>query len=169
MANNSLECVQLLLKRGAEVNARNDLGFTALAFGSTSGHPELVRFWLNQKAHIHVHDKNGDTPLHLSTTRGQVEVAQPLIGNGADVNAQNDEGSAPLHRASEVASNGNPDVVRLLLDRSVDVEVRKINGKTTFEVALDGGKQEIVNCSPRGGRMNEMGDIFHVRFVVPCE
>ena len=119
-----------------------------------------MRFLLNQKAHIHVHDKNGDIPLHLSTARGQVEVAQLLIGNGADLNAQNDEGSAPLHRASEVASNGNPDVVRLFLDHSVDVEVCNINGKTAFEVALDGGKQEIVNCSPSRRQNERDGSYF---------
>ena len=34
--------------------------------------------------------------------------------------------------------------MRLLLDRGADVEVWNINGKTAFEVALDGVNQEMV-------------------------
>ena len=142
--NNLLDCAQLLLDRGAEVNARNDLGVTALLSASTNGSLPVVQLLLDHKAGVHVCDNSGNTPLHMSVARGQVEVAQLLLKCSADVNAQNDEGSTPLHRASEVSSEKGPDVVRLLLDHGADVQVQNFNGKTASEVALDAGKQEIV-------------------------
>ena len=61
----------------------------------------------------------------------------------------NNQGETPLHRASEgfthmFCPGRKPEIVRLLLDYSADVQVRNLSGKIASEVACGPRKQKIV-------------------------
>ncbi|WP_425396687.1 ankyrin repeat domain-containing protein [Aeoliella sp.] len=68
---------------------------------------------------VHQRGLLGDTPLHWPAHNGFVEIVQLLLDAGADVHAQElgCYGGTPLHWASE----HEPAVVRLLLERGADV------------------------------------------------
>jgi ankyrin repeat protein len=99
-----------------------------------------------------VRDGDGDTPLHCAAIGGQLEVARILLRLNVEVNSRNKEGSTPLHLASEgrperpglPVVEGNPDIVRLLLDHGADAQVRDLSGKTASEVARGRRRDEIV-------------------------
>ena len=137
--NGHLDICRILLNRNAEVNSRNHHGSTPLLLASEHGAPELVELFLDHNADPHARDGDGDTLLHCAAIAGRIEVVQLLLERNADLNAdvnsQNNEGSTPLHLASAGYGEGNPGIVRLLLDHGADSQARNLSGETAFEVA----------------------------------
>jgi ankyrin repeat protein len=77
------QVVQLLLARGAEVNAGDDYGLTALMRASRKGHREIVQALLAKGADVNAKDKEGRTALMWASRRGHREIQEMLIKAGA--------------------------------------------------------------------------------------
>ena len=106
------EVVRLLLAAGADVNAQNQFGYTALMGAAFHGHFEVVRLLLAAGADVNTQDQGGSTALILAAINGHAEVVRLLLAAGANVNLQNQAGRTALMWA---AQDGRADVVRLLL------------------------------------------------------
>jgi ankyrin repeat protein len=59
----ALEAVKLCVELGADVNAVNDVGLTALHGAAFNGSDDLVRYLVAQGAHLDARDATGQTPL----------------------------------------------------------------------------------------------------------
>ena len=70
-AFSSAECVRVLLDRGAEVNAANALGATALMWGT--GDAAKVRLLLERGASVNAKTKDGVTALVTAARRGNLD------------------------------------------------------------------------------------------------
>ena len=128
--------VRQLLKSGADANAAQGDGMTALHWAALNGDGPLAEMLLvagaNPRATTRI---GGFTPLHLATQNGRAAVIAPLVKGGAAVNARTATGTTPLMLA---AASGNADVVRLLADcgrgarpggggpRTVGADVRRV-------------------------------------------
>lgn len=62
----SLECVRLLLTRGAAVNLRSEKHLTPLLIAAALGHHDVVDCLLRQGAAVETVDLQGMTALHLA-------------------------------------------------------------------------------------------------------
>ena len=82
------EIVQLLLDKGADVNAKKTDGVTALMVASRDGHQEVVKLLLDKGADVNAKRTDGVTALMAVSASGYIEIAQSLLANGADVNAK---------------------------------------------------------------------------------
>jgi ankyrin repeat protein len=108
--------VRDLLHHGANVNAHNDGGETALMSASKRNHEKVVDLLLEQ-SHVDVNaqDSNGATALVVASSRGYVEVVRSLLRhNKVDANLPmndgrtaltvvSDKGSTALHAAKQKA------------------------------------------------------------------
>src|SRR4029450_7093116 len=115
--------VKSLLKQGADVNAAQGDGMTALHWAASHGDVEEARMLISAGARVEAMTRNGNyTPLHLATRAGNASVVRALLEAGANVNAKTTSGGAsPLHLA---AAQGSADAVNALLDKGATVDAR---------------------------------------------
>ncbi len=131
--NNQFAVIDFLLKNGADINATDKGGMTALAWSVNMEKFESFEFLLNKGAVFDTQDNLfGKTPLMNAMAASNPEFAIRLIGKGADVNIQSDDGSTPLlYAVSEL--NGNRDntkIMELLIKKGANVNKENNKGLT---------------------------------------
>jgi len=75
--------IEFLLKRGVDVNARNEFGETALLIAARDGRGTLVDILLNSGADPNIPTKAGYYALTVATENGHEKVAAKLVARGA--------------------------------------------------------------------------------------
>ena len=124
--------VKSLLEMGADVNAQDRYGMTALMLASVSGHQELVATLVRARADVNAQDKNGWTAVMWAITDGHQQIVATLVRVGADVNAQDKDGFTALMVAS---SWGRQEIVAILLRAGADVNAKNKKGETALTLA----------------------------------
>ena len=71
--------VSALIAKGADVNARNSYGWTALSHAARIGNAELVKLLLVHGADVNTHDQSGWTPLMRAAMKGHTETVRVLL------------------------------------------------------------------------------------------
>ncbi|MBN8616225.1 MAG: ankyrin repeat domain-containing protein [Deltaproteobacteria bacterium] len=101
--------VELLLSRGAKVDAKDGIGATALHHAARGGREEIVALLLSKKAKVDVATKKaksaaffdaGVTPLHASLEHGHLALTRQLVAAGADPQARTANGNTALFFAA---------------------------------------------------------------------
>ena len=120
----------LLAAKAMDVDLSNKQGETPLMMASINGDLPLVRtLVLRNKAQI---DHISWTPLHYACAKGHLEVAQFLIANGAKVDSLSLGGTTPLMMAVQ---SGNELLVKLLLDKGANLQLRNAEGASAIDIA----------------------------------
>lgn len=78
-----LEVIRRLIEAGADVNARNNDGWTALMKAATVGNIEVVKLLLKAGADINAKNIRGDKALSCAKKAGHQKIIQLLRGAGA--------------------------------------------------------------------------------------
>jgi len=106
------ELAELLIDRGADVAAKNDMGMTPLHIAQ---YGSIVEVLVRRGADVNARAQNGWTPLHVQAQEGEdtgaLEVMEALLKAGADPNLTDEEGNTPLTCARE---REEPEKVKLL-------------------------------------------------------
>lgn len=106
--------VRALIGSGADVNAREGKGLTALMAAGGEGHTEVVRILLRAGADVDAPLPSGWTALMQAASEGRAEAATLLLDAGADIDARDRFAGTALDVAQQ-ANKG--DMVLLLRDR----------------------------------------------------
>jgi ankyrin repeat protein len=142
--------VKQLLKDGADVNASQGDGMTALHWAALNGDAELAQMLLYAGANVGAKTRiGGFTPLHLAAQIGNAAVIAPLVASGAQVNAATSTGATPL---MEAAHSGSAEAVRILIENKADPNVKEVaNGQTALMFAAAADRAEVVKLLLAGG------------------
>jgi len=127
------ECVTLLIKKGADVKAKNERGFTALhsaAEKSTNSLDALIE----AKSDLEAKDKDGSRPLHIAAAANNGKALTILLDRGANINAQDEKGNTPLHVALQAAALEGVKV--LASSKKVDIYKRNKNDQHAAHLAM---------------------------------
>ncbi|WP_419860357.1 ankyrin repeat domain-containing protein [Candidatus Palauibacter sp.] len=147
-----LASVRALLSDGADVNAPQGDGMTALHWAARAANTDLARLLLEAGAEVDAATRIGAyTPLHLASEVGGSEVVGLLLEAGAEQTATTADvgGATPLHLAGGA---GEADAVRLLLEHGGDADVREARwGQTPLMYAAARGREAAVRALLEGG------------------
>jgi ankyrin repeat protein len=115
--------VQTLIKQGADVNAPQGDGVTALHWAARHGDVEMARMLVAAHANARAETRFGAyTPLHLAAERGSALIVKTLISAGAAVDARTSTGATALMLAS---GSGDTPSVAALIDAGANVNARE--------------------------------------------
>ena len=109
-----LEVIQKLIEYDADINPKDEKGWTPLHLASIGRHfkdGSILRLLLKHGADINAWSKYGWTPLHWASHNGALEVVRLLLEHGADIEAKRTHGKTAMQ---EVAEGGHKEVVKLL-------------------------------------------------------
>ncbi len=103
----------------------------AINLAARAGWTDIVRKHIKRDP-LSVHQRGwiGDTPLHWSAHNGHAEIVELLLDHGADIEADeiNCYGGKPLHWASE----HEPHIVKILLDRGANANSKNVNAGSKY-------------------------------------
>ncbi|KAM9353879.1 E3 ubiquitin-protein ligase HACE1 isoform 2-T2 [Symphorus nematophorus] len=123
----SVECLVLLLKRGANPNYQDISGCTPLHLAARNGQKKCMGKLLEYNADVNICNNEGLTATVLC-----------LLDSGADINRPNVSGATPLYFA---CSHGQRDTAQILLSRGAKYLADK-NGITPLDLCVQGGYGE---------------------------
>jgi ankyrin repeat protein len=106
---------KLLVEYGADVNAKDLYGDTALMWAVHGGHLNVVEFLVEHGANVNAAatyiTNAGSTALIYASEKGHVNVVKYLIKHGANINPKKKNGDTALSLAE---NNGHTEVARIL-------------------------------------------------------
>ncbi|QEN06050.1 hypothetical protein EW093_15585 [Thiospirochaeta perfilievii] len=170
----SKEIVQVILDKGADINAKNINGETPLHQAITTDNVIVANLLIERGASIEAKDNQLNTPLHSCVYWNAYESAHLLVEKKADINAKNIKNRTPLHEAvltedTDIVTffiknksnlnardnngqtplfyavkNNFPDILNLLLDAGADISLRDRQGNTILHAAVFGKNKDTV-------------------------
>ena len=134
--------VRALLDRGADVNAREGDGATALHWAVERDDAEVADALLRAGADVTAANDYGVTPASLACLNRNAAMLGQLLAAGADPNAATSLGETLLMTCT---GTGAADAVAMLLDRGASVNAREASyGQTALMRAAAGADPEVV-------------------------
>lgn len=127
--------VQKLLQLGADINAQNKDGWTALHYAAFRNSITVANILLAAKARTDMQTKSGITALHFASHCDYVAIMNAILTAGADINIKTSDGYTALSVAVE---NNHLGAVRILLAYDATIDKEKVSKNITNEI-----KQEL--------------------------
>jgi ankyrin repeat protein len=175
--------VEILIEKGADINAKRNDNNTALHFAARRGSRDIVEFLLEKGADLSFKDNLGYTPLgwarkqgynrvialllehgakeslHDAVIAGDIEAVKRFLSEGCDISSGDSEGLNPLHLA---AMHDHSEIIELLIAKGADIEAKDGNGLTPLQLIAAQGTavhtDVIQHLLDKGAKVNAKDD-----------
>lgn len=127
-----IDLMRVFISRGADINAVNGNGETALVLAAWRGQLEAVKWLIERGARINMPDRQWSA-LHYAVFAGHGEVADYLMSEGANINARSTNGSSVLMMA---IYEGREDMAKKLIEKGADPRPKNDWGDGALEWAM---------------------------------
>jgi ankyrin repeat protein len=149
----------LLLKHGANRQARSLSGETALHIAAKLGKNNLLTHLLESGTNPNEHTSAGETALHIAATYGHHDLIPHLSQYGASIDATSHKTDGELETALHLAAkNGHEEFVSRLIKTGASVHSRTSVGNTALIYAASNGHSNVVELLLRGGANVDAAD-----------
>ncbi|RYC89265.1 hypothetical protein BFJ63_vAg7867 [Fusarium oxysporum f. sp. narcissi] len=150
-----LETVALLIREGADVNAKGSKQ-NVLCTAIKAGHKDIIALLIKEGADVNAQQGPYSNALEVASEFGHLDIIELLIKEGADVNAQSEMGTA-LEAASE---SGHLNVVMHLVEKGTDVNAQARNGTALQAASISGYLDIIIFLLEKGADVNAQGGVY---------
>ncbi len=158
--NQNEEAFRALLRQGADVNAAQADGATALHWAAHWDNGEFVDLLIRAGAALNAENDHGATPLWLACVNGSASIIERLLAAGADPNARLASRETPLMTASRTGSLA---AVTALLSHGATVNAKGgSRGQTALMWAAAQRHSGVVQVLINGGAdINARSDVWY--------
>ncbi len=142
-AAGNITTVRALIKAGADVNAPQGDGMTALHWAAMKDDAAMAQALVTAGASVKAVTRLGDyTPIFFAAKNGNAAVTRALLAAGADAKVATTLGLTPLMAA---AAAGNAETITLLIDKGADVNAtEKITSETPLMFAAANNRVDAI-------------------------
>lgn len=138
----SLQTVEILIKKGVDINECDKIQRTPLMYASSLGLREISVYLLGNGAKIHQKDSYGFSPLLLALKGHFFDLCSDLILFGADINMKRDNGMTALIEAIQAS---DLEMVNYILSlKNVKMNLKDQNGKSALLKSFESASLNIV-------------------------
>jgi len=138
----NIDLIKLLEENGADLFERNKKGLNAIHIAAQGDQAVSIAYFMEKGLFLGDKDYNGNTALHWAAHFGMENATYCLASWGCTINDQEALfGCTPLHLA---VNSGNVRVVRKLLLKGADRNIRNNDGKLPLDFALENDYDNIV-------------------------
>jgi ankyrin repeat protein len=164
-----LDVTTFLMDNGADLNAVDSDGNTALMIATARNNNEAVVALLAHKAAVHFRNKEGRTALHIASAELHKRDVEALLAIkpavtassagvdvvGVDVNSRDNSGRTPLMLAADHDSFVPDEVMELLLAHGAKIDEQDPQGNTSLMIAAKaGGMSGVEYLVSKGAAVN---------------
>uniref|UniRef100_H2LGP3 E3 ubiquitin-protein ligase HACE1 n=1 Tax=Oryzias latipes TaxID=8090 RepID=H2LGP3_ORYLA len=135
----SVECLVLLLKKGANPNYQDISGCTPLHLAARNGQKKCMSKLLEYNADVNICNNEGLTAIHWLAVNGRTELLHDLVQHVSNVDVEDAMGQTALHVACQ---NGHKTTVLCLLDSGADINRPNVSGATPLYFACSHGQRD---------------------------
>lgn len=164
------DLLQLFFDHGADGSQTDFWGMTTLHnFAFVGTDREVLAMLLEHGGDIKGVDDRGETALHKLLDRAEfpIGILEDFIKAGAEINKDNTDSAQPLF---EVASSGNLEAARMMLDHGADVHDDDNDGWTALHMAASRGDEKMAALLVERGADPTRGDKRgRTPFFLACE
>ena len=112
-----IDVLEVLLERGADINAQDNYGMSALHWPAWSGNDSLCEFLIDRgiDLNLRAHPLSyalARTPLHFAADKGHLAFVRLLLDHGADVSAKDRDGRTSLDLAEAAGKKEVAEILR---------------------------------------------------------
>ncbi len=118
-AADNAAAIEKLLSEGAELDARDRSGSTALLVATRANSVHAARALIEAGANVNAQDNIHDSAYLYAGARGHLDILKMTLAHGADLKSTNRYGGTALIPAAE---RGHVETVRTLVEAGVDVD-----------------------------------------------
>ncbi|HTF71849.1 MAG TPA: ankyrin repeat domain-containing protein [Edaphobacter sp.] len=136
------EALAALLKKGADVNAKEKNGSTALLNAVAYQNYRNIKLLLARGADVSATNSGGISALILAAMRDDAQTASSLLARGAKVDAEDMWGNTALMWAA-YSDRARPELVKFLLESGANADHKNKLGETAFTWAARRGATSV--------------------------
>lgn len=142
--------IRSIIEHGANVNAQDTFGKTALHRAAELGLGSVIETLLNNDANVNTCNQDGESALFIATKSGHANVVQLLLQNNAEVKVLSNSGESPFDIANRMEFHN----ISKLLQESAAIKADrgdspKLDSKEDSITSKE-RKLVLVKCNPLG-------------------
>lgn len=156
------EEIRQLLVRGADINSRDEQGYTLLmkvvenfVYGEMppscyEPHAQIAYALLDLGADPNMRYPGGSTMLIQAARHGELPVVEVLLNYGADLHAE-DLHNGPFLGGTALHAVLLPEVSQLLIDRGAEINHLSLRSETALQIAKNMHADDVVEVLKKAG------------------